>query len=76
MNSDNITKAQATVIFDALFPGANYLVRLRDRMQKSSFPPGDKLFQLVEKAHDAMRQLSSELHYMSCDGAGRPDRSE
>ena len=66
MNSDNITKAQATVIFDALFPGANYLVRLRDRMQKSSFPPGDKLFQLVEKAHDAMRQLCSELHHLSC----------
>jgi hypothetical protein len=76
MNSSNIAKAQATVIFEALYPGANYLVRLRDRMQKSGFPPGDKLFQLVEKAHDAMRQLRSELHYMTCGGVGRPGRSE
>ena len=76
MNSNNLTKSQAKVIFEALFPGANYLVRLRDRMQKSGFPPGDKLFQLVEKAHEAMRQLRSELHYMSCDGVGRAGRPE
>jgi hypothetical protein len=38
MNSNNLTKSQAKVIFEALFPGANYLVRLRDRMQKSGFP--------------------------------------
>jgi hypothetical protein len=61
MNSDNITKSQAKVIFDALFPGANYLVRLRDRMQKSGFPPGDKLFQLVEKAQ-ARKSGSSAVH--------------
>jgi hypothetical protein len=76
MNSNDITKSHAKVIFDAHFPGANYLVRHRARMQKSCFPSGDKLFLLVEKAHDAMRQLRSELHYVSCDGVGRPDRVE
>src|SRR5262245_30713366 len=54
---------------DALFPGFNYVARLRERMEKAGFPPaGDRLFQLVSKAHEAMRQLSSELHYLSCSG--------
>jgi hypothetical protein len=76
MSSEDLTKAQAKVIHDALFPGTNYLARLRNRMEKSGFPPDDKLFQLVGKAYDAMRHLYGEVHYLGCNGVGRPDRSE
>ena len=76
MNSDDITKGQAKVIADALYPGFNYVAQLRERMQKAGFPPGDRLYQIVANAHDALRQLSSELHYMTCGGVGRPDRPE
>jgi len=33
MTSDDISKSQAAVIQKALFPGVNYLVRLRTRME-------------------------------------------
>jgi hypothetical protein len=76
MNSNDITKGQASINSDALYPGFNYVARLRERMEKAGFPRGDKLYQLASKAHDAMRQLSSELYYMTCGGVGRPDRPE
>jgi hypothetical protein len=66
----------AKIISDALYPGFNYVARLRERMERAGFPPGDRLYQLAAKAHDAIRQLASELHYLGCNGVGRPDRSE
>ena len=51
MNSHDITKAQAKVIHDSLYPGLNYLARLNARMQKLRWTPDDKLFQLVGEAY-------------------------
>ena len=47
MTSDDLTKSQAKAIREALFPGMNYLVRLKKRMEKAGFPGDDKLCQLV-----------------------------
>jgi hypothetical protein len=42
-------------------------------MEKVGFVPGDKLFQLVCTARDAMQNLSVEVHYLSCQGGvGKP----
>jgi hypothetical protein len=68
MNSDDLTKEQAKALSTALYPGVNFLVRLKGRMQKAGFPQSDKLYQLVVAAYDASWLLSHELHYMSCDG--------
>jgi hypothetical protein len=43
-------------------------------MGPSGFPPDDKLFKLVGKAYDAMRHLYSDVHYLGCNGVGRPDK--
>jgi hypothetical protein len=76
MNSNDITKGQAKVIHEALYPGLNFLARLDARMGQSGFPPDDKLFKLVGKAYDAMHHLYNEVHYLGCNGVGRPGRSE
>jgi hypothetical protein len=44
MNSNDITKGQAGIISDALYPGFNYVARLREPMERAGFPPGDKLY--------------------------------
>ena len=76
MDRETIKKSQAKVIGSALFPGMNYLYRLRERMQKVGFPHDDKLYQLVCNAYDAMHRLSVEIHYLSCDGVGNPPNKE
>jgi len=76
MTSNDITKSQATAIREALFPGINYLYRLKTRMEKTDFPGNDKLYLLVCAAYEAANRLSNEVHYMSCDGVGRPPRPE
>ena len=68
MNSDDLTNEQATAINTALFPGVNFLVRLKTRMEKAGFPQNDKLYELVAAAYEASWRLSHELHYRSCDG--------
>src|SRR6267142_2596074 len=67
MDRETIRKSQAKVISSALFPGMNYLYRLRERMQKVGFPHDDKLYLLVSNAYDAMHRLSVAVHYLSCD---------
>jgi hypothetical protein len=72
MDSDDITREQARQIHGSLFKLANYLHRLRRRMEQTGFRPADPLFQSVENAHDAVCKLLSRLHYLSCDsGVGR-----
>jgi hypothetical protein len=69
MSSDDLTKAQAKAISEALFPGLNYLFRLERRMEKTGFTPEDKLYQLVRAAYDAaqpanlwdMRMMSASI---------------
>jgi hypothetical protein len=76
MNSDELTRTQVKAISEALFPGVNYLVRLRDRMVKAGFPPDDELFKLVSDAYEASRVLRLELLAMAAHGNGRPPRAE
>ena len=65
---------QAEQINKALFPLANYLVRLRSRMEKVGFLPDDPVFMLVSKAQDAVQHLRVTLHYRSCkSGVGMPE---
>jgi hypothetical protein len=76
MDRSTVKKSQAKVVSEALFPGMNYLFRLRERMQKAGFPHDDKLYKMVESAYDAMHRLSVEVHYLSCDGVGEPRPKE
>ena len=71
MNCDDLTHEQAMALNTALFPGVNFLVRLKTRMQKAGFPQNDKVYQLVCEAYEASWRLSHELHYRSCDGVYR-----
>jgi len=68
---------QAEQVNKALYPLANYLVRLRSRMEKVGFLPDDPVFLLVAKAQDAVQHLRVELHYRSCrSGVGRPESED
>src|SRR5439155_22526593 len=76
MDSYTIKTWQAEHISKGLYPGANYLSRLRNRMEKL-FPPDDPLFLKVVAAQEAVRALSIEMHYQSCKtGVGRPNKAE
>jgi hypothetical protein len=59
---------QAKKILDVLSPTRGYLHRLKCRMEKVGFLPGDPLFRCVEP-DNAMIELCMALHYMTCDGA-------
>ena len=76
MNSDELTRTQVRAVSEALFPGLNYLFRLRKRMIKAGFPDDDPLFKLVCDAYEASWRLHIELHSMSAHGAGRPSRPD
>ena len=77
MDSNELTPAQAKILHTAVHRTLGYLFRLRARMEKAGFPPGDKLFRLTDSAYDALHSLSVELHYLSCpSGVGRPSRSQ
>ena len=72
MNRADIKKWQAKKISDALYPATNYLIRLRTRMEKRGFPPDDPLYLEVCAAYEATYRLGMSMHYLSCDGVGRP----
>jgi hypothetical protein len=76
MDRTDVKKSQAKQISQAMFPKINYLFRLRESMEKVGFPPNDKLYLLVCNAYEAMQELSVEVHYLSCDGVGRPSKNE
>jgi hypothetical protein len=74
MSSDELKKWQAKKITEGLFPGANYLFRLRERMEKAGFPSTDPLYVEVCKAYDAMHDLRVAVNYLSCTGVGNLPR--
>lgn len=77
MHSNELRRDQAAALARGLHRGLNYLARLRARMERKGFPPGDPLFQLVDNAHDAVFKLSVRVHYLSCgSGVGQPPRPE
>jgi hypothetical protein len=66
---------QAEKINAALFPLANHLIRLRERMDKVSFLGTDPIYQATVKAQQAIQDLTVHLHYASCtSGVGAPER--
>jgi hypothetical protein len=72
VESNELTTAQAERIRDALLPHVRYLYKLKTRMEKTGFPPGDRLFRLTCTAYDSAQQLAMALHYLSCEsGVGR-----
>jgi hypothetical protein len=76
MNSNNLSKAQATKMHAALVPALRYLNRLYERLNARSFPPEDRLYRAASKAQAAMGELVMALHYLTCDGVGEPGRSQ
>lgn len=66
------TRAQARKLTRGVYPGLNYLYRLKKRMIEVGFLPDDPLLQLVEKAYDAQQRLYVEANYLASEGAGRP----
>jgi hypothetical protein len=65
----------AKIIAKSIWPMLNYLVRLRERMEKT-FPPTDPVYLDVCKAYDAMHALNVRLHYLSCKGKGIGEADE
>jgi hypothetical protein len=76
MDRDSITKDRAKAINASVQPSLGYLYQLRERMVKTGFPPGDPLITLMDQAYDSIHRLFIELHYLSCDGVGRPSVDE
>jgi hypothetical protein len=72
VDSTKLRPWQAKALYPALRPALGFLHRLRERMEKRGFPPGDKLYRLTANAYEALHALSIELHHMSCEsGVGR-----
>ena len=76
MDSTTITKTQASKVSDGLYPGFNYLFRLRERMQSAGFRHDDPLLLKVEAAYDAYHRLMVEIRGLAASGAGRPSKSD
>jgi hypothetical protein len=72
MNSKTMEKWQAAKIAESLFSGTNYLVRLRERMEKVGFPHDDDLYKHVCAAYEAAHRLRMKAHYLSCSGVDAP----
>jgi hypothetical protein len=72
MDSNDLTKDQTEQLLARIWPMLRYLKRLRDRMERRSFPKEDKLYRLVARIHDDVHHLSVSLHYLTCNGVGRP----
>lgn len=71
MNSFEFTCEQMARLNRGLFPGLNYLFRLKDRLEKLGVRESDSLFSLIMQAYDASRRLSQYAHYESVStGAG------
>lgn len=77
MDSRTIKPEHARQIADKVGEMLGYLSRLSARMDKTGWPPDDKLRQLVSRAWEAVHALRIETHYLSCkSGVGRERRDE
>jgi hypothetical protein len=76
IDQNSIKRWQAKRIQAALHPSLNYLLRLRERMEKKGFPPNDPYYKHVFCAYDAMQTLVNQTHYLTCNGVGRPGSEE
>jgi hypothetical protein len=77
-----LDREQAAKLSKQLYPHANYITRLYERMPVAGFPVNDPLYQAVARVRDAMIAVCMEVNYQSCaSGIGRkpddaPDPSE
>ena len=76
MTNDDLTAEQLSAIAKALFPGVNYLLRLKARMQAKGFEPDDPLFVLACAAHEATNRLRLEVHARSASGNMKPPKQK
>jgi hypothetical protein len=72
MRSEQLTECQLEALATRIRPMLTYLVRLEVRMEKRGFSNNDRLLQVVREARKAVHDVNLELHYLSCDGVGRP----
>ena len=66
INRNDVTKEQEKRISKALDRPTNYLIRLWRRMEQLGFPRNDSLFLLVCAAHEAIKRLRLDTHYLAC----------
>src|SRR3954467_4923615 len=72
MQSDDLTRQQATALKNKLRPMLDYLSRLKRRMVNRGFLSGDPLLDAVVQAENAVHALHVQVHYLSCgDVVGR-----
>jgi hypothetical protein len=76
MDETSTKRWQAKKIHAALHPSLDYLLRLRERMEKKRFPPEDPYYHDVCRAYDSMQTLVNQTHYLTCSGVGRPGCEE
>jgi hypothetical protein len=70
---DRLTRPQVEALRDAIHERMGYMLRVRERMEKTGFNPTDELYPPVRAAEDALHRLWVHLHYRSCErGTGRP----
>lgn len=72
MRSEQLTERQLEALAARVRPMLTYLVRLEARMEQQGFSKDDRLLRLVRDARRAVHDVHLELHYLSCDGVGRP----
>jgi hypothetical protein len=68
MPGQQITADQADALAVKLRPMLGYLNRLLKRMEKTGFPPDDRLLKLTVEARNALHELTVAVHYASCPG--------
>ena len=75
ITADTLTPTQAETLRSRIDPMTRYVCRLHERLDAVGCPGDDPLRIAVERAYDAMRALSTELHYCGCKaGVGRPPK--
>jgi hypothetical protein len=62
------TPQQFGELSQQLGPMLRKLARLRQRLEARGYLPGDRYYDAVVKAWDAMHALCVKTHYASCDG--------
>jgi hypothetical protein len=65
MTSDDLTTEQASKLYEALFPHANVLLRLKRQLEELRFDEDDPLCLAATRAYEAVWELWQEAHSRS-----------
>jgi hypothetical protein len=68
MKWSDLTRAQLEQLLQRAEADLQYYARLKARMKEQGFSDDDKLWQLVDAAHDRLQQLRMWLHYRVDEG--------